>query len=142
MERGKMSEEIATCFCGYYDDENGKCKLYLHRPLCKDFDKNCIYRRKAINIVDKYIPDTAVVLTKEEYADLTSLSDSYDTLEERYCTLMESVGEKVIKARKETANEVFELWANDLRDLLNKNFIEQDVFDECIKYVYDLKSKF
>ena len=95
MERDKIIEEIATCFCGYYDDENDKCKFYLHRPLCKETD--CHYRCKATDIVNKYIPDGAVVLTAEERKEQA---------EKQGAVVRELVKAVEEKAVKETAREI------------------------------------
>lgn len=100
MEREQIIEEIATCFCGYYGDKTDECYSYLRRPLCKETD--CIYKRKVADIVNKHIPEGAVVLTREE---------QIRQAEKRSEAVGEIVRDAKEQARKETAREILqEIW--------------------------------
>lgn len=97
MEREKMIEEILYKFCERHGIED---KCYDSGKKCADM--SCAIRLIATKIVNKYIPEGSVVLTKEEYEELKNLDVSYDALEDQYLNLKKKAGE----IRKETAKEI------------------------------------
>ena len=120
--QAKTAKECFEC-----DFKNGMCDAYgLAEQL-----HNVNYRQ---------IPKGAVVLTREEYAELTDLSESYDALENQYLNLMKKAGD----IRKETASEI----SSDISKAIK---IKEDIYgreyqiiyeDEILKLKKKLKEKY
>ena len=100
MEREQMIERIVVTIIGTHLEcvLNRKDPKYSACAICKYKDGNwCFLEQKiAESIYDLIIHDGAVVLTREEYADLRTLSD---------CAVCEH--KEIEQARKETAREIY-----------------------------------
>lgn len=92
MDREKMIDEILYKFCERHGIED---KCYDSGKKCADM--SCAIRLIATKIVNKYIPEGSVVLTKEEYERLKN-----------QVKWAKELGESAKKIRNETAREILQ----------------------------------
>lgn len=133
MDREKLIEEILSRFCGDHGKDN-TCRLFVYGKKCKDID--CAYRRKAVDIVDKYIPEGTVVLTREELETTDKIpqkiKDFYKWFIEieREQASKEKAREILTKAEKKArfvdgghySKDRYELDLADLKTIIKKDF--------------------
>ena len=102
MDREKMIEELLSRFC---EDHGKEDRCMQSGKKCADM--SCAYRMKAVNVINKHIPDGAVVLTREEYDRFEETIKDTLCKKEEYIKGLIELGKERQDIRKETAREIW-----------------------------------
>lgn len=125
MEREKMIEEILYKFCERHGIED---KCYDSGKKCADM--SCAIRLIATKIVNKYIPEGSVVLTKEELVKTMESGYVYDTTSGDKINIIEIARE--IES-KETAKEILSELREFVKNRKHRFDLECNAAEETAK---------